>query len=157
MGRTCPVLSAVSVGWVLLIRVRGGQATRRQKALCVLYLSQAHCGVGNIIQEELEPFQEGENGNCLDFYQGNFPGAERQPGRQHGTLSREPCWGWEAESVSGVKAFWPKLQLHSNSSLSLGNPQEAVAFSCIQWCLNMFLSAPHMCVMCLGALHVWWF
>lgn len=40
------------------------------------------------IQKGLEPFQEGKNGNCLDFYQGIFPGAERQPERQHGTLSR---------------------------------------------------------------------
>lgn len=100
MGRTCPVLSAVSVGWVLLIRVRDGQATRRQKALCVMYLSQAHGGVGNIIQKGLEPFQEGKSGNCLDFYQGNFPGAETAwDTEQRALLGLEGREWWWSKSI----------------------------------------------------------
>lgn len=63
-----------------------------------MYLSQAHGGVGNIIQKGLEPFQEGKSGNCLDFYQGNFPGAET-------------AWDTEQRALLGLEGrecWWSK-------------------------------------------------
>lgn len=44
---------------------------------------QACFVVGNITKEGLESFQEGKNGNCLDFYQGIFQAIEGRPESQH--------------------------------------------------------------------------